>query len=154
MLDLEFWYLYYQMIFKSPSSTCTSMTVYKHSYFPAYILTLDVIFLCNSWLYDMKITPRCFNTHFFFTMDHVHLHMDDREWDGWMASLTQWAWVWAGSGSWWWTGKPGVLQSMGSPRVGHDWATELNWLMCIFSCGKFPCWINRQKQMEHHPGSQ
>ena len=35
--------------------------------------------------------------------------------------------VWANSGSWWWTGKPGVLQSMGSQRVGHNWATELNW---------------------------
>ena len=46
-------------------------------------------------------------------------------WDGWTASLTQWAWVWAGSGSWCWTGKPGVLQSMGWQRVGHDWATEL-----------------------------
>ena len=41
--------------------------------------------------------------------------------------LTQWTWVWAGSGSWWWTGKPGVLQSMGSQRVGHYWATEVNW---------------------------
>ena len=51
---------------------------------------------------------------------------DDRGWDGWMASLTQWTWVWAGSGSWWWTGKPGVLQSMGLQRVGHDWASELN----------------------------
>ena len=40
---------------------------------------------------------------------------------------TRWTWVWASSGSWWWTGKPGVLQSMGSERVGHDWATELNW---------------------------
>ena len=49
---------------------------------------------------------------------------DERGWDGWMASLTQWAWVWASSGSWWRTGKPGVLQSTGSPRVGHDWATE------------------------------
>ena len=51
---------------------------------------------------------------------------DDREWDGWIASLTQWTWVWASSESWWWIGKPGVLQSMGSQRVGHDWATELN----------------------------
>ena len=51
---------------------------------------------------------------------------DDRGWDGWMASLTQWRWVWVNSGSWWWTGKPGVLQSMGLERVGHDWATELN----------------------------
>ena len=52
---------------------------------------------------------------------------DDRGWDGWMASLTQWTWVWASSRSWWWTGKPGVLQSMGSQRAGHDWVTELNW---------------------------
>ena len=52
---------------------------------------------------------------------------DDRGWDGWMASPTRWTWVWASSGSWWWTGRPGVLQSMGLQRVGHDWATELNW---------------------------
>ena len=52
---------------------------------------------------------------------------DDRGWDGWMASLTWWTWVWVSSGSWWWTGKPGVLQSMGSERVGHNWETELNW---------------------------
>ena len=49
---------------------------------------------------------------------------DDRGWDGWMAPLTQWMWVWASSRRWGWTGKPGVLQSMGSKRVGHDWATE------------------------------
>ena len=49
---------------------------------------------------------------------------DNRGWDGWMASLTQWTWVWVNSGSWWWTVKPGVLQSMGSQRVGHDW---VNW---------------------------
>ena len=52
---------------------------------------------------------------------------NDREWDGWMASLTRWMWVWVNSGSWWWTGRPGVLRFMGSQRVGHDWATELNW---------------------------
>ena len=52
---------------------------------------------------------------------------DDRGWDGWMGSLTQWIWVWVDSGSWWWKGRPGVLQSMGSQRVGHNWATELNW---------------------------
>ena len=45
----------------------------------------------------------------------------------WMASPTQWTWVWVDSRSWWWTGRPGVLQFMGSQRVGHDWATELNW---------------------------
>ena len=52
---------------------------------------------------------------------------DDRGWDGWMASLTRWIGVWVNSGSWWWTGRPGVLQFMGSQRVGHDWGTELNW---------------------------
>ena len=47
-----------------------------------------------------------------------------RGWDGWMASPTQWTWVCANSGRWWRTGKPGVLQSLGSQRVGHNWATE------------------------------
>ena len=51
----------------------------------------------------------------------------DRGWDSCMASLTQWSWVWASSRSWWWTGKPGVLPSMESHRVGHDWVTELDW---------------------------
>ena len=52
---------------------------------------------------------------------------DDRGWDGWMASPTQWTRVWVNSGSWWCTGRPGVLQSVGSQRVGHVWVTELNW---------------------------
>ena len=52
---------------------------------------------------------------------------DDRGWDGRMASTTKWTWIWVNSGSWWWTGRPGVLPSMGSQRVRHDWATELNW---------------------------
>ena len=47
---------------------------------------------------------------------------------GWMASPTQWTWVWVNSGCWWWTGRPGVLQSMGSQRVGQNWVTEPNWL--------------------------
>ena len=52
---------------------------------------------------------------------------DGRGWDGWMASPTRWTWVWVNSGSWWWTVRPGVLRFMGSQRVGHDWATALNW---------------------------
>ena len=60
---------------------------------------------------------------------------DDRGWDGWMASLTRWTWVWVISGSWWWTGRPGVLRFMGSQRVGHDWATELNWTEHIVVVG-------------------
>ena len=55
---------------------------------------------------------------------------DDRGWNGWMASPTWWTWVWVDSRSWWWTGKPDVLQFTGSQRVRHDWATELN---CLYS---------------------
>ena len=51
---------------------------------------------------------------------------DDRGWDGWMALLTRCTWVWVSSRSWWWTGKPGVLQYIGSQRVGHNWETDLN----------------------------
>ena len=52
---------------------------------------------------------------------------DNRGWGGWMASPTQWTCTCGNTGSWWWTGKPAVLQSMGSQRVRHDWVTELNW---------------------------
>ena len=79
---------------------------------------------------------------------------DDRRWDGWMASLTQQTWVWVGSGSWWWIGRPGVLQSMGSLRVRHDWATSLslsctgegngNPLQCLPSMGS-----HQQKQFSN-----
>ena len=61
---------------------------------------------------------------------------DDRGWDGWMASPTLWTWVWVNSGSWWWTGRPGMLRSMGSQWVRQ--ATELNWttqiVYLIFNC--------------------
>ena len=60
---------------------------------------------------------------------------DNRGWDGWMASPTQWRWVWVNSVSWWWTGRLGMLWSMGSQRVGHDWVTELKWNI------KFLCFI-------------
>ena len=56
---------------------------------------------------------------------------NNRRLDGWMASLTWWTWVCASSGSWWWTGRPGILQSMGLQRVGPDWETELNWTKLI-----------------------
>ena len=52
---------------------------------------------------------------------------DNRGWDGWMPSPIRWTWIWTSFGSWC-TGKPGVLQSMGSQRVGHNWVTELNWI--------------------------
>ena len=52
---------------------------------------------------------------------------DDRGWDGWMASPTWLTSVWVYSRRWWWIGRPGMLRFMGSQRVRHDWATELNW---------------------------
>ena len=79
---------------------------------------------------------------------------DDRGWDGWMASPTQWTWVWVDSRNWWWTGRPGMLQFMGSQRVGHDWVTELNWI----ADEKNVCFIDafqsinaeRNKELSHH----
>ena len=66
---------------------------------------------------------------------------DNRGWDGWMASLTRWTWVWVNSGSWWWTGRPGVLRFMGSQRLGHDWATELNWTSALKWEGRWGWWM-------------
>ena len=68
---------------------------------------------------------------------------DNRGWDGLMALQTQWTWVWVNSRSWWWTGKPGMLQSTRSQRVRHDWATELNWTGELQKNSKFwylTCW--------------
>ena len=57
---------------------------------------------------------------------------DDRGWDGWMASRTRWTWVWVNSRRWWWTGRPGKLQFMGSQRLRQDWVIELNWINKIY----------------------
>ena len=70
---------------------------------------------------------------------------DDRGSDGWMASPTQQTWVWVNSGIWWWTGRPGVLRSMGSQRVRQDWVTELNWMnvhlpLRVTFFGGYSCW--------------
>ena len=65
---------------------------------------------------------------------------DDRGWDGWMASLTQWTWVWLGSGSWWWTGRPDVLRFMGLQRVEHNWMTKLNWIPSSLAAESTP-WV-------------
>ena len=86
----------------------------------------------------------------------------DRGWDGWMASPTLWIWVWVSSGSWWWTGKPGILQSMGSQRVGHNWMTELNWTynkkiffifpsnstMLVSPTINFACWVGGKERRD------
>ena len=66
---------------------------------------------------------------------------DDRGWEGRMAPPTQWTWVWVNPRSWWWTGRPGVLQSMGSQRARHDWATELNWTDLIPGSHNFVLYI-------------
>ena len=74
--------------------------------------------------------------------------VDDRGWDGWIASPTWWAWVWVNSGSWWWTGRPGVLRFMRSQRVGHDLLTEtkLKLPLGIFSMPLVRDWILKVKQ--------
>ena len=70
---------------------------------------------------------------------------DNKGWDGWMASLTRWTWVWVNSGSWWWTGRPGVLRFVGSQKVGHDWATELNWTEQGDIWAVFSFWLLQMK---------
>ena len=70
---------------------------------------------------------------------------EDRGWDGWIVSLTQWTGVWVSSGSWWWIGKPGVLQSLRLQRVRNDWVIALNWM--------FESNLSRlSKQYLHHEG--
>ena len=66
---------------------------------------------------------------------------DDRGWDGWMASPNQWTQVWVNSRSWWWTRRPGVLQSMGSQRVGQDWATEQNCHIWPLLCSHYTYFV-------------
>ena len=65
---------------------------------------------------------------------------DNRGWDGWLASPSQWTWVWVNSENWWWTGKPGVLQSMGSQRIRHDWglncSLKMTWFNVVLYCYK------------------
>ena len=93
-------------------------------------------FLCREWCWSWNsstMTTSCEElTHWKRLWGREGLGAggegDDRGWDGWMASLTGWTWVWVNSGSWWWTGRPSGLRFMGSQRVRHDWATELNWI--------------------------
>jgi len=92
---------------------------------------------------------------------------DDRGWDGWMASLTRWTWVWVNSRSWCWTGRPGMLQFMGSQRVGHDWVTDLIWSRSfeglrwlelwrfhIWGVKKISCYIGLLVVMQSHSCSK
>ena len=81
---------------------------------------------------------------------------DDRGWDGWMASSTQWTWIWVNSGSWWWTRRLGVLQSMGLQRVRHDWASEQNWTCfkaLLFLLPETPLFSELQSFFQDQKGS-
>ena len=73
---------------------------------------------------------------------------DNRGWDGWMASPTRWTWIWVDSGSWWWTGRPGMLQITGSQRVGHDWGTEHTHIAVLQCCVSF-CWTTVNQPYIH-----
>ena len=104
---------FYQSILKEISPGCSLeglMLKLKLQYFRH--LCKEMIHLKRPWCWEKLMAGR---------------EGDDREWDGWIASPTQQTWVWIGSGSWCCTGRPGVLWFMGSQRVGHYWATELNW---------------------------
>ena len=74
-----------------------------------------------------------------------------RGWDGWMALPTRWTWVWVSFGSWWCTGKPGVLQFMGSQRVGHNWATKLNWVSVMVFMGPVLVVVTLRCEIESLP---
>ena len=67
----------------------------------------------------------------------------------WLDGITDWTWVWVNSRSWWWTGRPGVLQFMGSQRVRHDWATELNWSLSYTRV--FTSWWTLTNGISHIP---
>ena len=86
---------------------------------------------CWSWNSN-TLAPLCeelthWKRHWFWERLRAGGEGFDRGWDGWMASPTQWTWVWISSGSWRWTGRPGVVQSMGVQRIGHNWAAEQDW---------------------------
>ena len=83
-----------------------------------YLANQDNLFLC--WFCNLPF-------HTVHRVIKTRGEGDNRGWDGWMASLTQCTWVWVNSRSWQWTGRPGVLQSIGSQGARHDWASELNW---------------------------
>ena len=104
----KFWFLNCKCIKKNPAFVL----------FYTWLLCFNIIFYINCFMYPLEGLG-------------AGGEGDDRGWDGWMASLTWWAWVWVNSGSWWWTGRPGVLRFMGLQRVGHDWMTDLIWKLLI-----------------------
>ena len=117
--------------------TASSFRIWKSSTgMPSPPLALFVVMLSKAHLTSLSrmsgysrsvITPSWLSGSWRSFLFSPSGEWDDRGWDGWMASLTRWTWVWVYSGSWWWTGRPDILQFMGSQRVRHNSATELNW---------------------------
>ena len=85
----------------------------------------------------------------------ISIIASNHEYWNWMASPTQWTWVWVNSRSWWWTGRPGMLWSVGSQRIGHNWATELNWFLWLidltFQVPMKYCPLQHQTLLPHRP---
>ena len=71
-----------------------------------------------------------------------------------MASPSRWTWIWVSFRSWWWTGKPGMLQSMALQRVGHDWVMELNWEHPVFKDIPFVSAFGAPNKMLKKPGGK
>ena len=122
--DFELWHL--EKTFESPLDCKESQPSYRKS-----VLNIHWKDRCWSWNSSILATWCEELTHmkrpWWWERLRAGGEGDDRGWDGWMASPTQWPWFRASFQSWWWTGKPGMLQSMGWQRVGHNWVTELNW---------------------------
>ena len=124
----------------SPAWLAQFMVVFKYGVWEGW--AFSTVFIINKKIIVPCICLVlfcCFTISYMWILTPLILHKglgaggegDDRGWDGWTASLTWWTWVWVNSGSWWWTGRPGVLQFMGSQRVGHNWVNELNWTELI-----------------------
>ena len=97
--------------------------------------------------------------HLMWRIDSLERRRRGQQRTRWLdGSPTGWTWVWASSGSWWWTGKPGVLQSMRSQRVGHDWVTEVNWTEAVHiihrifngTKNKRLCWASMKNSQNCH----
>ena len=119
----------------------TSNQVVANKKHKAFLLSHHYYQLCCLWVF-MCMSSMHMHTQFYWELKGPRAWCwerlkargegKDRGWDGWMASPTQWTWVWVNSRSWWWTGKPGLLQSMGSQRFRHNWATEWTDLLSLF----------------------
>ena len=131
-----FWTLVLEKTLESPLDCREIKPVILKEFSPEYSLEED---WCWSWNSNTLATwceePTHWKRLWCWERLKVGGEQHDRGWDHWMLSPTRWTWVWASSGSLWWTGKPGVLQSMGPQRVRHNWGTELTELMVFLTLG-------------------